>query len=79
MSVIYGTYFYNAYYPVRDMGFIIIFGGSLLSWVSSFFAYGFGELIEKTTVIAEAVSKTAVNKDATAAVSKADTEKETVE
>ena len=33
-------------------GFIIMIVGSLASWVSSFFAYGFGELIEKTTEIA---------------------------
>ena len=78
-SVVYGIYFYNAYYSVRGVGLVIIFGGSLLSWVSSFFAYGFGELIEKATVIAEAVSKDDVNKDAAEAVSKADAEKETVE
>ena len=79
VSVIYGICFYNTYYSVRSMGIVIIFGGSLLSWVSSFFAYGFGELIEKATVIAEAVSKDDVNKDAAEAVSKADAEKETVE
>ncbi len=79
VSVIYGICFYNTYYSVRSMGIVIIFGGSLLSWVSSFFTYGFGELIEKATVIAEAVSKDDVNKDAAEAVSKADAEKETVE
>ena len=79
VSVIYGICFYNTYYWVRSMGIVIIFGGSLLSWVSSFFTYGFGELIEKATVIAEAVSKDDDNKDAAEAVSKADAEKETVE
>ncbi len=78
-SVIYGIWFYNTYYSVRNMGILIVIGGPLLSWVSSFFMYGFGELIEKTTVIAEAVSKADVNKDAAEAASKADAEKETVE
>jgi len=39
------------------MGFAILIGGSLLSWIGSFFAYGFGELIENTTVIAELAAK----------------------
>ena len=34
-------------------GFLIIVLGSLVSWVSSFFTYGFGELIAKTTETAE--------------------------
>ena len=33
-------------------GFLYIIFGSLLSWIASFFMYGFGELIEKTTEIA---------------------------
>jgi len=37
------------------IGAIVI--GSLISWVSSFFMYGFGELIEKTTEIAQNTSK----------------------
>ena len=32
-------------------GFGIIIGGSILSWVSSFFMYGFGELIENSEEI----------------------------
>ena len=78
-SVVYGIYFYNAYYSVRGVGLVIIFGGSLFSWVSLFFVYGFGELIEKTTVIAEAVSKKDDSKDAAETAPKADAEKETVE
>lgn len=35
------------------VGVLIIAGGVLLSWVSSFVLYGFGELISKTTEIAE--------------------------
>ena len=32
-------------------GFLIMVIGSLLSWIGSFFTYGFGELIEKATEI----------------------------
>ena len=32
---------------------VIFFGGMLASWVGCFFTYGFGELIVKTTEIAE--------------------------
>ena len=34
------------------IGIGVLVGGSLLSWVSSWFMYGFGELIVKTTEIA---------------------------
>ena len=30
------------------MGFAVMIVGSLVSWIGSFFAYGFGELIENT-------------------------------
>jgi len=33
------------------LGFLVIIGGSLISWISSWFWYGFGELIEKTSEI----------------------------
>ena len=33
------------------LGFVFLIGGTLLSWIGSFFAYGFGELIEKATEI----------------------------
>ena len=36
---------------------IIVICGSLLSWVCSIFVYGFGELIENITVIAELAAK----------------------
>lgn len=35
------------------VGVIVMIVGSLGSWIGSFFTYGFGELIEKTTEIAE--------------------------
>jgi len=38
-------------------GISIMVGGSILSWVSSFFMYGFGELIERATEIAINTSK----------------------
>lgn len=49
-------------------GFLILFAGSLASWIGSFFAYGFGELIENTTVIAELAAKADAEKNATADV-----------
>lgn len=36
-----------------SFGFILLFLGPLLSWIGSFLLYGFGELIAKTTRIAE--------------------------
>ena len=38
-------------------GFAVLIVGSLVSWIGSFFVYGFGELIENTTVIAELAAK----------------------
>ena len=35
------------------IGLVLMFAGPLCSWIGSFFVYGFGELIEKTTEIAE--------------------------
>ena len=35
------------------VGLVVIIVGCLGSWIGSFFTYGFGELIEKTTEIAE--------------------------
>lgn len=45
------------------VGFAILVGGSLLSWIGSFFTYGFGELIENTTVIAELAAKADAEKN----------------
>ena len=61
--VVYGICVFATFYQMRGMGILIMIGGPLLSWVSSFFAYGFGELIEKTTVIAEAAAKADAKKD----------------
>ena len=38
-------------------GLMIAFIGSVCSWISAFFIYGFGELIEKTTEIAKNTKK----------------------
>ena len=48
-SVIFGFFILSAN---AGYGLLIMVVGSLISWVSSFFTYGFGELIEKTTEIA---------------------------
>ena len=45
------------------MGCVIMIVGSLVSWIGSFFAYGFGELIENTTVIAELAAKADAEKN----------------
>lgn len=62
-SLIYGICVFATYYWMRGTGIAIMLGGPLLSWIGSFFTYGFGELIEKTTVIAEAAAKDDVQKD----------------
>ena len=36
---------------------LIAIGGGILSWVSSFVLYGFGELIEKTTYINDGIDE----------------------
>lgn len=38
-------------------GVLIIVGGIIISWISVFFTYGFGELIDKTAEIAENTKK----------------------
>ena len=38
------------------IGIIVMVVGSLMAWISSFLLYGFGELIEKTCIIAERLS-----------------------
>ena len=45
------------------MGCVVMIVGSLVSWIDSFFAYGFGELIETTTVIAELAAKADAEKN----------------
>ena len=44
-------------------GFAVLIVGSLVSWIGSFFVYGFGELIENTTVIAELAAKADAEKN----------------
>lgn len=45
------------------IGVAVLIVGPLLSWIGSFFAYGFGELIENTTIIAELMAKADAKKD----------------
>lgn len=45
------------------VGFAVMFGGSLLSWVGSFFTYGFGELIENSAITAELLVKADAEKN----------------
>ena len=39
----------DRYTPTIALGFGVLIGGCLASWIGSFFMYGFGELIEETT------------------------------
>ena len=55
VSVIYGLTIIKTEYitELKALGFAVMVLGSVLSWIGSFLLYGFGELIEKVTVIAE--------------------------
>lgn len=39
------------------IGFVVIIGGSVLSWISAFILYGFGELVDNSTIIAAVLQK----------------------
>ncbi|PKM38958.1 MAG: hypothetical protein CVV04_11555 [Firmicutes bacterium HGW-Firmicutes-9] len=47
---------YNENGGLLGIGFGILLGGSFISWISSWFIYGYGELIEKTSEIAKNTS-----------------------
>ncbi len=56
VSVIIGLYIMSksdGESPLFFIGFLVAIIGSILSWVSGFFVYGFGELIIKTQEIAQ--------------------------
>ena len=44
--------------PTIALGFGVLIGGCVVSWVGSFFTYGFGQLIEDTAAIREALKPT---------------------
>lgn len=44
------------------IGPLTIVGGSLASWIGSFWAYGFGTLVENSDIIAEKVRKCSCEK-----------------
>ena len=46
-------------------GLLVIVLGALASWIGSFLLYGFGELIEKTSDIAEHTARISKNSKAT--------------
>ena len=50
-SVVLGIYYMTAGREFFGFGLMIAIVGSLVSWVSSFFAYGFGELIVNSDII----------------------------
>lgn len=61
-NFIYNLYDYSEYvnywnkYSYVYIGIVIFILGSLFSWIWSFFTYGFGELIDKTTEISYNIS-----------------------
>ena len=42
-------------------GFLVIIGGILISWMSSWLLYAFGELVENSTIIAKHFGKAELN------------------
>ena len=58
----FGSFSYNGDTMI-GVGFAVMLVGSLVSWIGSLFAYGFGELIENTTVIAELAAKADAEKN----------------
>lgn len=61
MSCLVGLIIMTNGADVAGVGLVIMIVGSLTSWVGSFFAYGFGELIDKTTEVADNTKKLAMN------------------
>lgn len=45
------------------LGFAFLIGGPLISWISSLMCYGFGELIENSSIIARNTSPSSHNKN----------------
>lgn len=56
ISCVSGFVLINGHDEQILIGSIVMIGGSLAACVSSFLLYGFGELIEKTCIIAERLS-----------------------
>ena len=46
-----GYYYYYSREAMIVFGVLIMVGGSIISWLSSLFLYGFGELVENTSII----------------------------
>ena len=59
ISFIYGLLYIKN--NSASMGLLIIILGCIISWISAFFIYGFGELIDKATEIAENTKKETIN------------------
>lgn len=56
ISLIIGLLFIFADSHVVVIGILIIIIGSLMSWISSWLLYGFGDLIENSSIIARKLS-----------------------
>ena len=59
-SVVYGIICFtnsNKYQDLKLVGILILVGGCLVSWIISFFVYGYGELIERAASIDKRLAK----------------------
>ena len=56
-SVITGIVFAISDDDMILYGLLIAVGGSLISWIGSFFTYGFGELIENSSKLVDLAGK----------------------
>ena len=78
VSVIYGLYFMTR--GSFGYGLTITLIGSVSSWISSFFAYGFGELISNSEIIKKSIeSNESYNKEITEILNKETNKKEVKE
>lgn len=56
VSVVTGVIYMATAFDGVGIGFLILVLGSLVSWISSWLLYGFGELIENTSKIAKNIT-----------------------
>ncbi|MGI6653508.1 MAG: hypothetical protein ACOX55_05305 [Christensenellales bacterium] len=49
-------YTYRAGCPIA-VGFLVLIGGTLSSWIAGLFVYGFGQLIDDTQAIRRSIEK----------------------
>lgn len=53
VSVIVAIVLFASDDDLVGIGFLVLIGGSLISWIGSFVLFGFGQLVENSDIIAE--------------------------